>query len=331
MRDRADNCVIICSIENVDPMGVHTGDSITVAPAQTLTDVEYQAMRDAAFACIRRVGVETGGSNVQFALDPVDRPDGRHRDEPAGLPQSARWRRRRPASRSPRSPPASPSATRSTRSPTTSPRPRRPASSRSSTTSSRRSRAGRSRSCPARPACSAPRCSRSARRWRSGARSRRACRRRCARWSRVASGLNADPAEAQLDDARRRRPAGGRSPCRPRTARSRSASCCGAASTLERDPRRLPHRPVVPRPDAGDHRGAPRPRRAGRPRRPRAPAAGSGPSGSASPTPSSPTCGASTRPTVRAARQAAGVHPTYKTVDTCAAEFAAATPYHYST
>ena len=72
MRDRADNCVIICSIENVDPMGVHTGDSITVAPAQTLSDVEYQAMRDAAFACIRRVGVETGGSNVQFALNPTD-------------------------------------------------------------------------------------------------------------------------------------------------------------------------------------------------------------------------------------------------------------------
>src|SRR5688500_4771541 len=70
MRDRADNCVIICSIENVDPMGVHTGDSITVAPAQTLSDVEYQEMRNAAFACIRRVGVETGGSNVQFALDP---------------------------------------------------------------------------------------------------------------------------------------------------------------------------------------------------------------------------------------------------------------------
>ncbi|MEP7114691.1 MAG: carbamoyl-phosphate synthase large subunit, partial [Ilumatobacteraceae bacterium] len=67
----ADNCVIICSIENVDPMGVHTGDSITVAPAQTLSDVEYQQMRDAAFACIRRVGVETGGSNVQFAVNPV--------------------------------------------------------------------------------------------------------------------------------------------------------------------------------------------------------------------------------------------------------------------
>ncbi len=71
MRDCADNCVIICSIENIDPMGVHTGDSITVAPVQTLSDVEYQEMRDAAFACIRRVGVETGGSNVQFAVNPA--------------------------------------------------------------------------------------------------------------------------------------------------------------------------------------------------------------------------------------------------------------------
>ena len=70
MRDKADNCVVICSIENLDPMGVHTGDSITVAPAQTLTDAEYQIMRDAAFACLRRVGVETGGSNVQFAVNP---------------------------------------------------------------------------------------------------------------------------------------------------------------------------------------------------------------------------------------------------------------------
>ena len=71
MRDAADNCVVVCSIENFDPMGVHTGDSITVAPAQTLTDVEYQAMRDDAFACLRRVGVETGGSNVQFAVEPT--------------------------------------------------------------------------------------------------------------------------------------------------------------------------------------------------------------------------------------------------------------------
>ena len=70
MRDRADNVVIICSIENLDPMGVHTGESITVAPAQTLTDVEYQRMRDAAIAVMREIGVETGGSNVQFAIHP---------------------------------------------------------------------------------------------------------------------------------------------------------------------------------------------------------------------------------------------------------------------
>ncbi|MDC0245624.1 carbamoyl-phosphate synthase large subunit [Acidimicrobiaceae bacterium] len=70
MRDQSDNCVVVCSIENFDPMGVHTGDSITVAPAQTLTDIEYQKMRDDSFACLRRVGVETGGSNVQFAVNP---------------------------------------------------------------------------------------------------------------------------------------------------------------------------------------------------------------------------------------------------------------------
>ncbi|MCC5793311.1 MAG: carbamoyl-phosphate synthase large subunit [Chromatiales bacterium] len=72
VRDRADNCIIICSIENVDAMGVHTGDSITVAPAQTLTDREYQRMRDASIAVLRRIGVETGGSNVQFAVNPAD-------------------------------------------------------------------------------------------------------------------------------------------------------------------------------------------------------------------------------------------------------------------
>ena len=71
MRDHADNCVVVCGIENFDPMGVHTGDSITVAPIQTLSDVEYQEMRDDAFAVLRRVGVETGGSNVQFAVDPA--------------------------------------------------------------------------------------------------------------------------------------------------------------------------------------------------------------------------------------------------------------------
>jgi carbamoyl-phosphate synthase large subunit len=72
VRDKADNCIIICSIENLDPMGVHTGDSITVAPAQTLTDKEYQIMRNASIAVLREIGVETGGSNVQFAINPAD-------------------------------------------------------------------------------------------------------------------------------------------------------------------------------------------------------------------------------------------------------------------
>jgi len=72
MRDLADNCIIVCSIENFDAMGVHTGDSITVAPAQTLTDREYQMMRDAAIACLREIGVDTGGSNVQFAINPAN-------------------------------------------------------------------------------------------------------------------------------------------------------------------------------------------------------------------------------------------------------------------
>src|ERR1700709_2103910 len=72
VRDKADNCIIICSIENLDPMGVHTGDSITIAPALTLTDKEYQVMRDASIAVLREIGVETGGSNVQFAVNPAD-------------------------------------------------------------------------------------------------------------------------------------------------------------------------------------------------------------------------------------------------------------------
>src|SRR3954464_10887289 len=72
VRDKADNCIIICSIENLDPMGVHTGDSITVAPAQTLTDKEYQIMRNASLAVLREIGVDTGGSNVQFSINPHD-------------------------------------------------------------------------------------------------------------------------------------------------------------------------------------------------------------------------------------------------------------------
>ena len=72
VRDKKDNCIIVCSIENFDPMGVHTGDSITVAPSQTLTDKEYQLLRDASIAVLREIGVETGGSNVQFAISPDD-------------------------------------------------------------------------------------------------------------------------------------------------------------------------------------------------------------------------------------------------------------------
>ena len=85
MRDLADNVVIICSIENVDPMGVHTGDSITIAPAQTLTDKEYQRLRDAAIAIIRDMGVECGGSNVQMAIDPSDGQVSRRHPAVAGL------------------------------------------------------------------------------------------------------------------------------------------------------------------------------------------------------------------------------------------------------
>ncbi len=149
VRDLNDNVIIICSIENFDPMGVHTGDSITVAPAQTLTDREYQCMRDAAIAVIREIGVETGGSQRAVRRQPAERPHDRHRDEPARLAFVRARVARPPAFRSPRSPRASPSATRSTSCRTTSPRPRPPASSRPSTTSSSRFRSGSSKSSPA--------------------------------------------------------------------------------------------------------------------------------------------------------------------------------------
>ena len=129
VRDRADNCIIVCSIENVDPMGVHTGDSITVAPALTLTDKEYQIMRNASIAVLREIGVETGGSNVQFAVNPET---GRL----VVIEMNPR------VSRSPRSRPSSPSAIRWTSSKTTSRAGRRrPPSSPRSTMSSPRSRA----------------------------------------------------------------------------------------------------------------------------------------------------------------------------------------------
>ena len=103
VRDKADNCIIICSIENVDPMGVHTGDSITVAPALTLTDKEYQIMRNASLAVLREIGVETGGSNVQFAVNPKDGRLVVIEMNPRVSRSVLRWRQRPPASRLPRS------------------------------------------------------------------------------------------------------------------------------------------------------------------------------------------------------------------------------------
>jgi carbamoyl-phosphate synthase large subunit len=121
VRDKADNAIIVCSIENVDPMGVHTGDSITVAPALTLTDKEYQIMRNGSIAVLREIGVETGGSNVQWAVNPED---GRmvviEMNPRVSAPR--RWRPRPRASRSPRSRRSWPWATRWTSWTTTSPR-----------------------------------------------------------------------------------------------------------------------------------------------------------------------------------------------------------------
>ena len=131
MRDHADNAVVVCSIENLDPMGVHTGDSITVAPAQTLTDKEYQIMRDAAFKVIRVVGVETGGSNIQFAISPETGRMIVIEMNPRAVPP---WLPRPPDFPSPKLRLALPWVTRWMRFPTTSPRKLRPALSPPSTT-----------------------------------------------------------------------------------------------------------------------------------------------------------------------------------------------------
>ena len=144
MRDKADNCVIICSIENFDPMGVHTGDSITVAPIQTLTDKEFQIMRDQSFAVIRAVGVETGGSNIQFGVSPENgrmviiemNPRVSRSSALASKPRDFPSRR---------SPPNSPSATCSTNSRTTSRAKPPRASSRALITSSPKFRASPSK------------------------------------------------------------------------------------------------------------------------------------------------------------------------------------------
>ena len=148
VRDKNDNCIIVCSIENIDPMGIHTGNSITVAPALTLTDKEFQIMRDASCAVLREIGVETGGSNVQFAVNPADGRLVVIEMNPR-VSRSSALASKATGFPSPRSRRSSPSATRSTNSTTTSPAARRrPPSSQPSTTSSRRCRGLRSKNSP---------------------------------------------------------------------------------------------------------------------------------------------------------------------------------------
>ena len=287
----------ICSIENVDPMGVHTGDSITVAPAQTLSDVEYQAhagrrLRRASAGSASRPAARTCSS----PCDPAHRRPGRHRDEPPGAAAPRRWRRRPPASPSPRSPPAWPSATRSTRSPTTSPGRRRPASSRSSTTSSPRCPAGRSRS----------------------SRARRGVLGTADAVGRRGHGHRPDVPRVAAEGVPLARAGPARAERRPRRAERGTRldddellagiavptpdrlfsveAPCGGASTSKRctgDRRSTPGsstRSAI----IGEERAR---ARAGCPARRRSTAgSGAGPSSSASATPSSPTCGRSTRP-----------------------------------
>ena len=145
MRDHAGNGIIVCSIENLDPMGVHTGDSITVAPAQTLSDLEYQRMRVASLAILEKIGVETGGSNVQFAVNPNTGRLIVIEMNPRVSRSSALASKPR-VSPSPRPPRAWPLAIRSTKSSTTSPRQRPPALSPRLTTAWSRCRALPSRS-----------------------------------------------------------------------------------------------------------------------------------------------------------------------------------------
>ena len=331
MRDRADNCVVVCSIENLDPMGVHTGDSITVAPAQTLSDVEYQAMRDAAFACIRRVGVETGGSNVQFAARPRQRRHGHHRDEPAGQP-----RRRALASKATGFPIAKIAARLAvgyTLDEIPNDITRKTPASFEPTIDYVVTKVPRwaFEKFPGTAGVLGTQMQSVGEAMAIGRTFPESLQKALRSLEHGRLGLNCDPAEAGLDGLDRRRAACAAAAIATPDRPFQLEAALRRGITVERRRRRDQGRPVVPRPDRSmivEERGPPRPRSA-------SPAwtgaTGAGPSGSASPTPSWPGCGASTRPTVRAARLAAGVRATFKTVDTCGAEFEAETPYHYST
>ena len=326
MRDAADNCVVVCSIENFDPMGVHTGDSITVAPAQTLTDVEYQGMRDDAFACLRRVGVETGGSNVQFAVDPqtgrrviiemnprVSRSSALA-SKATGFPIAKIAARLAVGYHLDEIPNDITRATPASFEPTIDyvvTKVPRWAFEKLPGTDGRLGT--RMQSVGEVMAIGRTFCESLQKALRSLEQGR--------------AGLNADPAETVLDDL-------DDAELLDRVAVATPDRIFELEAALRRG---IPAADVVARTgidpwfvaaDRADHRGPPG--ASPLPRPSTGPATG-GPSDWVSPTTSWPTCGTRTRRTVRRERLALGVRATFKTVDTCAAEFEAFTPYHYST
>ena len=330
MRDHADNVVVICSIENLDAMGVHTGESITVAPAQTLTDVEYQRMRDAAFACIRRIGVETGGSNVQFAVDP-------RTGEQVIIEMNPRVSR------------SSALASKATGFPIAKIAAKLAVGYRLDEV-----RNDITRETPASFEPTIDYVVTKIPRWAFeklpgaapvlgtqmqsvgevmaiGRTFPESLQKALRSLETGRLGLNCDPAEHELDDARRRR---ARARGRGADARAHLPDRGRAAPVrVGRAPARgHRRRPVVPRPDPPDRRGARPARRASGFDAHDARRLAPGQAASASPTRQLAYLWDVDAPTRCApARLAAGVRVTYKTVDTCAAEFDAYTPYHYGT
>ena len=330
MRDRADNCVIICSIENVDPMGVHTGDSITVAPQQTLTDVEYQQMRDAAIACIRgsasrpaartcsSPSTPTTGRQVVIEMNPRVSRSSALASKATGFPIAKIAAKLAVGLHARRDPE------------------RHHQGDAGQLRADDRLRRHQDPALGVREVPGHRRCARHADavgRRGDGDRPdvpRVAPEGRCARSSRAGSGSNCDPASehyAELDDDELLAATVDR---RPPTASSRSESSLRRGVSIEAIHEADRLRPVVPRPDVDHRRGAGRPGRAAA-RRDDGPATGR----------RAKRLGLRRRPArlavgrrrgrVRAPRGSSACVPTYKTVDTCSAEFAAETPYHYST
>ena len=326
MRDHADNVVVVCSIENLDPMGVHTGDSITVAPALTLTDREYQRLRDIGIAIIREVGVDTGGCNIQFAVNPRDgriiviemnprvSRSSALASKATGFPiakiAAQDGHRLHPRRDPQRHHPRDPGALRAD----------------ASTTSSSRCRGSRSRSSrPPTPTLTTT--------MKSVGEAMAIGRNFTEALQKALRSLETQGSQLPLGRrAARRRDAGARAPRaapgRPTDGRivAVQQALRGGASVEEVheatgiDPWFLDQIALI---DDVAEPWSP----AARARRP---TCCGWPSGTASPTPRSPRCAGMPEAVVRGVRHALGVRPVYKTVDTCAAEFAALTPYHYS-